>query len=242
MRNLAQTLEWYDTHRTSQQIGFSVDKQCLNVCHTARGLPAKYPSAKAAQDATPKEHRFYEVSQLRKGMVLFYDDPNDSNPFGHVVTMVGRVRGADMNDIHDVLVVTNAVQHDQLTIVRGDYFPQHWGDAFQFGADWLNGFTLDVNHSHSLVQDFKEEGPLYHVGLLDGAAAKGRADAKRARDVIDNAINTLPTTGDAGRVRSYYKSHRIIRLGLLRRATSEGSNVKSAWSQIKTVIDSLPDR
>lgn len=143
MRDFKQTLEWYQSHQTTQQIGFNPDGMCLKVCRTARGIGSMFPTAKAAQDATPWNHRVSRVADLRAGMILYFDDPKDSNTAGHIVTMVGRVKDADPNSLSDVLVWTNSVQSGRLTIVRGDYFTKNWGDPFQFGSTWLNGQVLD---------------------------------------------------------------------------------------------------
>lgn len=143
MRAWKAVLEWYRSHQTASQIGFDPDGMCLKICRTAHGLNSVFPSAKAAQDATPAAHRVHKVRDLRRGMVLYYDDPRDSNRFGHIVTMIGRVKGFNPDSLHDVLVETNSVKANEVVVVRGDYFPQHWGDPFVFGATWLNGSEID---------------------------------------------------------------------------------------------------
>src|SRR5215216_5913970 len=97
MHDLHETMQWYREHDETAELGFNPDGRCLQICRTARDLPAVYPSAKEAQDATPKEFRVTKIADLRKGMVLYFDDPHDSNQFGHVATMVGRVKGFDEN-------------------------------------------------------------------------------------------------------------------------------------------------
>lgn len=144
MRDFKETLEWYRNHQTTRQIGFNPNGMCLKVCRVARGIDAKYPTAKANQDATPQRHRVHRVRDLRRGMVLSYDDPHDSNKAGHIVTMIGRVKGFNPDSLRDVLVETNSVKSGELVVVRGDYFPRFWRDPFVFGATWLNGVELDV--------------------------------------------------------------------------------------------------
>lgn len=143
-RNTRETVQWYREHETTAELGFNPDGRCLQICRTARNLGAVYPSAVVAQNATPAAHRVPHVADVRRGMVAFYDDPHDSNPFGHVVTVVGRDRERDPDDLGSLLVRSNSVQSGKVVVVRGDYFPTHWGDAFTFAATWLNGVALDL--------------------------------------------------------------------------------------------------
>lgn len=140
MRSTLEVLDWYKQHDSyPQNLGFDPDGMCLKICRTARGLPAVYPSALSAQEATPAEHRVRSVKDLKRGMVLYFDDPKDSSPYGHIVTMIGRVKDADESNLHDIIVRTNSVKSNRIVLVRGDYFKRFWGDEFQFGATWLNG-------------------------------------------------------------------------------------------------------
>lgn len=143
-RNTQGMLEWYATHQTKSQIGFDPDGQCLKVCRTSRNIPAKYPSALAAQVSTPEKHQIHDISKIKQGHFIFFDDPRDNNPYGHIVGVQGRVRDADPSRLGDLLVWTNGVKANRLVLVRGDYFEKHWGDDFQFGTDWLNGVALDM--------------------------------------------------------------------------------------------------
>lgn len=142
MRSVPEVIQWYKGHETQAQLGYNPNGMCLKICREARGLPAVYPSALAAQIATPAAHRVHKVADIRRGMVVFYDDPRDSNPYGHIVTVVGRAKGEDPSTLRSLLVRTNSVKSGQVVVVRGDYFPRYWGDAFQFGATWLNGQAL----------------------------------------------------------------------------------------------------
>lgn len=139
-RTQSETLAWYRTHETTRQIGFDPDGQCLKVCRTARRIPSMYPSAISAQNATPAKHRVKDLSKLRNGMVVYYDDPRDDNPFGHIVTITDHAKV--IKSLADFEVRTNSVKSNQVVVVRGDYFGKHWGDKFQFAATWLNGQAL----------------------------------------------------------------------------------------------------
>lgn len=137
-RNTPDTLEWYRMEQTSPP--FDPDGMCLKICRTARNIDAMFPSALSAQQATPASKRITKVADITKGMILYYDDPRDSNPFGHIVTAAGWA--SEGRTLHDLIVWTNSVRANVLVAVRGDYFPQHWGDQFQFAATWLNGQDL----------------------------------------------------------------------------------------------------
>lgn len=182
MRNFKETLEWYRRNQRTSQIGFNPDNMCLKVVRTARGIGALYPTAKRAQDATPKKHRFTRVRDLRRGMVLYYDHPRDGNTAGHVVTMIGRVKGANPDSLHDILVETNSVKRGELVVVRGDYFQKHWGDPFQFGATWLNGKELDIPNHPNKKRKGKKSVKKVAQEVINGKWGNGADRRKRLRD------------------------------------------------------------
>jgi hypothetical protein len=138
-RSTPQTLAWYDSHRTKAKIGFDPDGMCLKVCRSARNIGSYYPSAIAAAHGTPAGARV-KMAKLKPGMVAYFDDPNDSNPSGHIVTV--RAVAPIIRSLNDIIVETNSVKSDQLVKVRGDYFQKQWGDSFQFGATVLNKVNL----------------------------------------------------------------------------------------------------
>lgn len=246
MRNFKETLNWYKTHQTTRQIGFNPDGMCLKVCRTARGIGAKYPTAKAAQDATPKEHRVYRVRDLRRGMVLYYDDPRDSNRAGHIVTMIGRVRGYDPDKLSDILVETNSVKRGELVVVRGDYFERFWGDDFKFGATWLNGQKLDIPKPTSRVALFHRSGPRYNLKHLDRAIREGRREGLRdERDFIVRMVGMLPAE-KRSRVAKFvqqFREDRILDMELLNDAVVKGERhgtVSRIQTSILDAIKKLP--
>jgi hypothetical protein len=74
-----------------------------------------------------------------QGLVGFADDPNDSNPFGHVYTFIGRNKaGVPIVDTND------AFGYGRGWVVTYDWFKANWGDDFQFASLSLNGFALDL--------------------------------------------------------------------------------------------------
>lgn len=110
---------------------------CLKLQRSARGLPPVYPSAIAAQLATPEDERVYKREDLRRGMVAYSDDPRDNNVFGHIYFIAGRDKNGR------ILTWSNDVRRSGgVDIVPLDFYQQYWGDEFQFGATWLNGYDF----------------------------------------------------------------------------------------------------
>lgn len=245
MRDYKETIEWYKNHRTARLIGFDPDGMCQKVCRTARLIGSRDASAKDAMDSTPLKHRITRVRDLRRGMVLFYDDPNDSNRFAHVVTMIGRVPGFDPDSLHDVLVETNSVKSGELVVVRGDYFIEHWGDPFQFGATILNGVVLDIPNFQTKVQQFRRSGPDWRVRLLDEGVKAGRRELAGYVRRIEEAIDDLPNDTRNTRVMAFKKHfarHRVLKMSLLNDAVKHGRSgaVMRSRDRIQKTIKSLP--
>lgn len=256
MRSWKEALAWLRENNTAQEIGFDPDGMCLKIARSARDIAARFLTAKQAQDATPREHRVYRVADLRKGMVLYIDDPNDSNTAGHIVTMMGRVRNANVNDLHDVLVKTNSVKANELVTVRADYFTHHWGDQFQFGATILNGVELDVpakkDQSRPVaterVENFWESRNEWDVKILDRVVASGRPGLKTKIRSLDGAVKLLPDDlkdGKVDRFKQIYKEHRVLKMDLLNEYVREHPNatrVIAIRGRIRNIIKALPRR
>lgn len=247
MHDYQETLEWYRENQTARDIGFNPDGMCLKICRTARDIGPKYLTAKQSQDAVPPQHRVHKVRDLRKGMNLYFDDPNDSNKAGHIVTQIGRVKGFDVDDLNDVLVETNSVVSGQLVIVRATYFTKHWGDPFQFGSTWLNGQVLDVPSAQSRVYNFKHSGPNWNVRMLDRAIDAGRSELKPKVHAIDKAVADLPDDKRSSRVTAFkeaYEKHRVLRMPLLNDAVNKGDRhgtVKKDRDRLQNIIKSVPN-
>jgi len=262
MRDWRGDLAWYETHDSTATIGFNPDGRCLQVCRTSRDIGPEYMSAKQAQDATPKEFRVYRIRDLRKGMKIFIDDPNDSNKFGHIVTMIGRVRGFDWDDPNDVLVKTNSVVSGKLVTVRLTYFKQHWGDSFQFGAFWLNHQELDYpgwKHDNKgtdveppepdhapRIDNFRNSRPEWDVNILDRAVKLGgRSDLVPKIKKIEQAVHGLPDDEDeksrVSRFKARFKKDRVLEMALLDEAVQEGrtGDVKEQRDKIRAAIKSV---
>lgn len=251
MRDWRETLDWYRSHQTAQDLGFHPDGMCLKICRTARGLPAVYPSAVVSQNATPQAHRVHKVADLRRGMVGYFDDPNDSNQFGHIATMIGRVKGADRDSLHDTLWETNSVISGQVVVVRGDYFAQHWGDRFVFGATWLNGSVLDVpavksdqpELGEARLENFRETANEWDVKILDRLAEK-RADVRRQVNLIEEAVRRLPSDERETRVKEFkerFRERRILDMTLLNEAVRDGrvGGVKAQRDKLRQIIKKI---
>lgn len=247
-RNWKATLEWYKTHRSTARLGFNPDNMCLKVCRTARGIGALYPTAKVAQDSTPSKYRVSRVRDLRKGMVVYFDDPRDSNRAGHIVTMVGRVKGFKPDSLADCLFDTNSVKAGQIVTVRGDYFQRYWGDRFVFGAKWLNGHELDLYTppTASKVKQFHRKGEPWDISLLD-KAAKDRPGVKAIVHLIEGEVNRLPDSPHMKRVQKFRRTfidERVLRMDLLDAAVAGGRTglVKRVRNEIRRLIKSLPEK
>lgn len=256
-------LQWYDTHQTTSQIGFNPDGMCLKVCRTSRDVPSKYMTAKECQDAVPKEFRIYRVRDWRKGMKLYVDDPNDSNTAGHIVTIVGRVKGFDWDDPNDVIVETNSVVAGQLVRVRATYFTQHWGDKIQFAAPWINGVELDypgwktdgigkevapkpTADTSPRIQNFRESGNSWNVNILDRAVELGgRRDVAPKIKEIEAAVASLPDDLKDARVDEFketFKEDRVLKMALLNDYMADHPNavrVKAGRDRLRTAIKSV---
>lgn len=119
---------------------------CQSLQRQARGLPAVYPSALSAALATPTSERVERVSDLRRGMVAFSDDPNDGNPYGHVYFIAGWT--GPRNNPENLWTWTNDVlRSGGVDLVPITLYRAKWGDDFQFGATWLNGYHFDEFNS-----------------------------------------------------------------------------------------------
>ena len=246
IRNWRETLAWYATHSTTSEIGFNPDGMCLKVCRTARNIPSKYLTAKESQDATPKEHRVKKIADLRKGMVLYFDDPKDSNRSGHIVTQIGRVKGFRPSSLDDILCETNSVVSGRVVVVRASYFKKHWGDSFQFGATWLNGVELDVPGHVSRIERFNTGGPIYDLNLLHKAAKDGRPKPGEILRRIEDQVRRLPDNRNLNNVREFkdeWRETRKIDLSHLDEAVKNGrvGLVKTVRDEIRRLINALPE-
>jgi hypothetical protein len=240
-----ETLDWFKSHRTKERIGFDPDGMCLKIQRTARAIPPRYLTARESMMATPMEYRHTRVRDLRRGMVAYYADPFDNNPADHIVGVIGRVKDFDPDDLNDVLMITNSVKQNELVIVRGTYFEQHWGDDFKFGATWLNGYELDTpaGEKKSKVEKFHDSAPKYNLRLLHRS---DRAKAQRILDQIDRQVRRLPDSPKLVRVHEFklqVKDDRILDLRILDDAVKAGrvGVVKSVRDELRRLIKALPE-
>lgn len=138
MRDTAETMAFLRGQAKSGSTSWG--NLCLKLQRMARGLPAVYPSALAAQEATPKDKRIRELSKIKRGMVCYFDDPNDSNPYGHITA----VAGVDKQTGELLHWTNDAKGYGTVALVRHSFFQTYWGDSFQFASTWLNGYDLDL--------------------------------------------------------------------------------------------------
>lgn len=170
-----------DAPRTTEEAAAFIKRQhliesyawksmCLSLQRQARGLPAVYPSALSAANATPESERVHKVTDLRRGMVAYSDHPSDSNPFGHIYFVAGW-RTKEKTDPENLNVWTNLAD-GTVGIVPITFFLKNWGDPFQFGATWLNGY----NFSEFDAAPKPDEGRDHRLGNLQ----HGIEDVQRA--------------------------------------------------------------
>lgn len=143
-RNTDKTLLWLREQHDSGSAQWY--QQCLRLTRTARNIGPMFPSAISAQHSTPEKYRVHKLDNVKRGMVAYFDDPNDDNPFGHVVTVQGR------HVDNSPFSWTNDVIRGKVSLVPMNYFPTHWGDSFQFAATWLNGVELDMPDGGAVQQ------------------------------------------------------------------------------------------
>jgi hypothetical protein len=141
-RDTPGAMTWYKGHTNTAQIGWNPNGMCQKICRTARNIGGGYASALAQQIGTPQSKRVYKISDITQGMVMFFDDPDDSNPHGHIVTVVGHKAGEKVSSLSSILVKTNSVKSGQIVTVTADFFPKNWGDKFQFAGTEINGTDL----------------------------------------------------------------------------------------------------
>ncbi len=112
-------------------------RKCLMVQRIARGLPAVFPTALSASNATPKSERVYDPADFRRGMVLFSYNPNIPGTAGHISFINGRdSRGR-------IITCTNdAYQPGVMDYVPMEFYKDSWGQTIQFAATWLNGYDF----------------------------------------------------------------------------------------------------
>ena len=162
-RNTAQAIDWLKGQRAG---GHTWPSLCLALTRNARGIPALYPSALAAQTGTPKNHRFPNQAQWRRGMVAYFDNPGDGNPYGHIATLA--YKGKD-----GVWRAWSNVTGGKVALVPITLFTHSWGDPAQFASDHLNGYDLKslVDRPPTPLEQFEK--------TLRGAVQDLRAEAER---------------------------------------------------------------
>jgi hypothetical protein len=159
---------------------------CLSLARQAPGLPAIYPSALSAQHATPQARR-YPLAEARRGMVAYFDDPDDSNPFGHIVTVAGW--DGEGRDLDDLITVSNdAKRTGGVDVVRASFFPAHWGDSFVFATDWLNGYDLPGYDADKPTPAKPAPGRETIGDNLDHAIRDIRREVRRHRGLRERAL------------------------------------------------------
>jgi hypothetical protein len=121
--------------RGQRSSGAKWSQLCLALTRTARDIPPRYPSALAAQLATPAEDRIRDQKNWRRGMVAFFDNASDGNPYGHIATLATR-------DRNGIWLTWSNIVGGAVRLVPITLFTHGWGDPAQFAAVSLNGYDL----------------------------------------------------------------------------------------------------
>lgn len=109
---------------------------CLQLQRKSRGLPAVYPTALSAANATPKSERIYDEDKWKRGMVGYSYDPRIPGTAGHIFFVTGRRDGKIMTGTND------AKQSGFVDYVPLNFYRDVWGQRIQFAATWLNGYDF----------------------------------------------------------------------------------------------------
>lgn len=158
---------------------------CLSLQRQARGLPAVYPSAISAMHATPQAERVTSLHNLRRGMIAYSDDPNDSNRFGHIYFIAGWF-GKSMDNPDNLMTWTNdARRSGGVDMVPITFYRKNWGDTFQFGATWLNGFDFSEFNVAAPKPIEVHLGENYAHAIKDLEAAIQNHSAKKHTGLVD---------------------------------------------------------
>lgn len=124
------------------------DNLCLALARQARGVPSRYYSAKAAQDATPAAQRV-QWGQLQRGHIGYFDRVGDSNPFGHIATCAGRTPDGRLrwwtNDARVQGGVSLVIDPSR----SSSWFGTYWNAPFTWGASWVNGYDFNMGGDQS---------------------------------------------------------------------------------------------
>jgi len=146
--NTRESIAWL---RHQREIGASWNQLCLALTRSAREIPPLYPSALAAQLATPMEDRIRGQKNWRRGMVAYFDNATDGNPYGHIATLALRNRNGSWLAWSNI--VGGAIRLVPITL-----FTRSWGDPAQFAAVSLNGYDLKGFEEQTRVKSRKPTG------------------------------------------------------------------------------------
>lgn len=164
------------------------DGLCLSLARHARGIPALYPSALAAAHATPVTERVKYWPHLKMGHVVYFDDPDDNNPYAHIATVAGW--NGPRTDPDNCILGSNDVRGPDGNLVGFvplTWFKKHWGDSFLFGAGWLNGYNFrELDAGTAVVKP--HAGPELDAAIASLEKAIRRHRAAGGRTTLVNAL------------------------------------------------------
>lgn len=154
---------------------------CEGLWRSGHGFPATFGSAIAHQLATPKSERL-DIREAPIGSAVFYDDPRDSNPFGHITGLWARKSPTDI-DVATNDVRNGSYEYGSVSVVPHTWFKANWGDDLQFATLWCGPYKVEVVGG-------KVVPPKPPTGRQDTAALVHRAinNAEQVVDLVKKAI------------------------------------------------------
>lgn len=164
----ATTPQTFEFLREQERTDADWFRLCLGLQRTARGLPAVAPSAIASAGMVPRGERVTKLAQLSRGMAAYWR----VGDFGHIAAVIRRRPGTATQTPIDS---SDAPASHGVGRVPVEWFAEHWGADFLFGAYSINGF--DLRHPPKV-----KPGTAELIERLNGAiAALRRADAVAER-------------------------------------------------------------
>ena len=173
-RSIPQAVSWARRQVTAP--AHSWFQLCLSFVRQAYGLPAVYPSAKAAWDNAQDKVRTTRAAGIPRGVPVFYR----GGKFWHVVLSLG-----------DGLCLSNDVRRrGRIDVVRLDAITEAWGYPIVGWTRDLNGRTLPAP-PRPAVRRPNVEAAL--AAIERAGRAKGQAPGVIKRlDEAARALNAIP--------------------------------------------------
>jgi len=166
---------------------------CLKLQRMSRGLPAVYPTALSAANATPRSERVYDQDKWKRGMVGYCYDPRIPGTAGHIFFIAGRKDGQIITGTND------AKQAGFVDYVPLRFYKERWGHTIQFAATWLNGYDFADFNAPAKPVNPGTLGEQYKAALDSLKKVRARKRKKHGNNhplvlALNNDINHMQAT------------------------------------------------